>query len=79
MRVVLPAAVALAQTALERLGYEREQSEVIAAHLIDCELRGLEYAGLARILSIADRLRTTGFAPEPITVTRESPVIGSFA
>jgi len=74
MRVELAEARGLAERALGALGYGGEEAAVIADHLMDCELRGLEYSGLARILSVGDRLRATGFAPEPMAITRESPV-----
>jgi delta1-piperideine-2-carboxylate reductase len=43
-------------------------------HLMDCELRGLSYAGLARILSIADRFAHTPMTDAAMRITRESPV-----
>lgn len=65
-------ASALAITSLDRLGYTHDQAIIIAAHLIDSELRGFGIAGLARILSIADRLK--GNQPSTVTkVTRDAP------
>ena len=37
-------------------GLKQEQAAIIAEHIIDCELRGLGYGGLARVISIAERL-----------------------
>ncbi|MCE0764209.1 Ldh family oxidoreductase [Pseudonocardia kujensis] len=59
--------------ALLAAGYTAEEAAVIADHLLDCELRGLSYAGLARAVSIIERLRTTE-PPQPIRVERETPV-----
>lgn len=62
----------LANAALHKIGYDVKQSERIADHLIDSELRGFGIAGLARILSIADRL--AGSKPATATkITREAP------
>ncbi|KAK5173834.1 uncharacterized protein LTR77_002515 [Saxophila tyrrhenica] len=62
----------LANSALRKLGYDSQQAERISHHLIDSELRGFGIAGLARILSIADRL--AGKKPATATkITREAP------
>ncbi|GAB3158350.1 L-sulfolactate dehydrogenase [Amycolatopsis stemonae] len=59
--------------AMAAVGYTGEEAAVIADHLMDCELRGLSYAGLARAVSIIERIRATG-SPRPIRVVRETPV-----
>lgn len=65
-------AVALAIQSLQRLGYSEDQANIISDHLIDSELRGFGIAGLARILSIADRLK--GSKPATATeITRDAP------
>ena len=74
MQVSLERARQLAHDGLRALGYTAAECGTIAAHLIDCELRGLEYAGLARILSIADRLSANPSHGRPLRVTRESAV-----
>lgn len=56
MKVPLEEAQQLAVDALLRLGYTKDDTKIISDHLIDSELRGYGIAGLARILSIADRL-----------------------
>lgn len=73
VRISLAEAVTLAESALSSLGYTPEESATIADHLIDCELRGLEYSGLARIISIGERLGSVADDGR-ITVHRESPV-----
>ncbi|WP_431877398.1 Ldh family oxidoreductase [Amycolatopsis sacchari] len=71
MFVPVAEARAVAVEALRRLGLSSEEAAITADHLIDCELRGLGYSGLARILSIADR----GIgSPRPVSVVRESAV-----
>ena len=74
MRVSLERAQQLAHDSLRALGYTAQECRSIAGHLMDCELRGLEYAGLARILSIAERLSASPSAAGPMRVTRESAV-----
>src|SRR6201986_4213981 len=59
---------------MSALGYDAADSGLIADHLIDCELRGLSYGGLARAISIAERLSRTGDRRRPITIKHETPV-----
>lgn len=72
MKITLEKAETLASRALQRLGYSAEDTSIISHHLIDSELRGYGIAGLARILSIADRL-SGNVPPASMEVTRESP------
>lgn len=74
MRVTLDRAEQLAHDSLGALGYSAQECRTIANHLLDCELRGLEYAGLARILSIADRLAVRPSTGGMTKRTRESAV-----
>jgi delta1-piperideine-2-carboxylate reductase len=60
--------------ALRALGLDEAEAAVTIDHLVDCELRGLSYAGLARILSIADRFAVTPLTDEKMRITRETPV-----
>ena len=72
MKISLAKAQQLADDALRKLGYSAEDTPIIRDHLLDSELRGYGIAGLARILSIADRL--AGKSPaSSITTTSESP------
>jgi delta1-piperideine-2-carboxylate reductase len=64
----------LGTDALRGLGFDETEAAVTVDHLVDCELRGLSYAGLARILSIADRFSHTPRTDEEMRVTRETPV-----
>jgi delta1-piperideine-2-carboxylate reductase len=56
------------------LGHDGADAALIADHLIDCELRGLRYGGLARAISIAERIERTGDHRRPIRVLHETPV-----
>ncbi|OQV10527.1 hypothetical protein CLAIMM_14512 [Cladophialophora immunda] len=72
MKIKVSEAVALAEAALQKMGYKPHDATITARHLIDSELRGFGAAGLARVLSIRDRLREKGLKDE-ITKTLESP------
>jgi len=56
------------------LGHDAADSAFIADHLIDCELRGLAYGGLARAISIAERFARLGDCRRPIRILHETPV-----
>jgi LDH2 family malate/lactate/ureidoglycolate dehydrogenase len=56
------------------VGHDASDAGLIADHLIDCELRGLAYGGLARAISIAERCERTGDCRRPIAVLHETPV-----
>ena len=56
------------------LGHDAADAQLIADHLIDCELRGLHYGGLARAISIAERIERTGDCRRPIATLHETPV-----
>ncbi len=56
------------------LGHNASDAGLIAEHLIDCELRGLAYGGLARAISIAERFDRTGDCRRPIAMLHETPV-----
>jgi delta1-piperideine-2-carboxylate reductase len=60
------------------LGHDPLDAELIADHLIDCELRGLHYGGLARAISIAERFERQGDHRRPITILHETPVSARF-
>ena len=56
------------------LGHDARDASLIADHLIDCELRGLAYGGLARAISIAERMERTGDQRRAIAILHETPV-----
>lgn len=67
----------LVENAMVAVGHSAAEADIIADHLIDCELRGVSYGGLPRALSIVERIRDTRQPRRPITVLRESPVSAS--
>jgi delta1-piperideine-2-carboxylate reductase len=56
------------------LGHDASDAALIADHLIDCELRGQAYGGLARAISVAERFERHGDSRRPIRTLHESPV-----
>jgi len=74
MRMKVPEARALAEQVMGALGHAPEEAAIIADHLIDCELRGLAYGGLARAASITERFAREGDHRRPIRIERETPV-----
>jgi len=56
------------------LGHNAADAQIIADHLIDCELRGLRYGGLARAISIAERIGREGDRRRPINILHQTPV-----
>lgn len=57
---------------MTRVGHTADEADIITDHLIDCELRGLSYAGLPRALSIIERLRAASEPRRPIKVLSET-------
>jgi delta1-piperideine-2-carboxylate reductase len=74
MRVALDEAGALLESVMRRLGHDAAEAAVIADHLLDSEIRGFRQGGLARALSIAERLARPGRARSPMRVTHETAV-----
>ncbi|MGX9935602.1 Ldh family oxidoreductase [Advenella kashmirensis] len=66
-------AVHLGEAALRGIGYTEEESRIITHHLVDNSLCGYEFAGLPRILAIADspELQNPRY---PVKVIHETPV-----
>lgn len=63
---------ALAEATMIACDHTAADAATIADHLIDCELRGLSYGGLARCVSLVEQFRNPAFRREPMRVTRES-------
>ena len=59
---------------MRSLGHSAADAGLIADHLIDCELRGLHSGGLARAISIAERIERVGDRRRPICILHETPV-----
>jgi LDH2 family malate/lactate/ureidoglycolate dehydrogenase len=64
----------LATATMVATGYSAAEAEVIADHLLDCELRGLSFGGLARALSVVERIRATSTPVRAVRVIAETPV-----
>jgi len=73
VRLSVSEAQALGEKALRKLGFTPEEAAIVTTHLVDASTWGYEYAGLPRILVIAER-------PElkkprtPLSIIRETPV-----
>src|SRR6266852_797931 len=74
MQLTVSEAHRLVVRIMSALGHDAADSSLIAEHLIDCELRGLHYGGLARAVSIAERIARTGDRRRPISIRHETPV-----
>jgi len=74
MRLTIRDAHELATRVMAALGHNAADARFIADHLIDCELRGLRYGGLARAISIAERIGREGDRRRPINILHQTPV-----
>ncbi|TDR90021.1 Ldh family oxidoreductase [Enterovirga rhinocerotis] len=74
MKLTIEEARELAHRVMRRLGHDASEASIIAEHLIDCELRGIGYGGLARAVSIAERLGRTEDRRRPMAILQETPV-----
>ena len=74
MKLEIAEARALLEALMRDLDHTPDEAGVIADHLLDCELRGLGYAGIARALAIGDYIRSRGLQRGPVTLLRETPV-----
>jgi LDH2 family malate/lactate/ureidoglycolate dehydrogenase len=63
----------LALSALGRIGYTDDEARIISDHLIDAALRGYKFAGLPRILAVAEKMRVR---PErtQMSIVHETPM-----
>lgn len=62
----------LVEASMRGVGHTQTEAEVIADHLIDCELRDLSFGGLPRALSIVERINAATVPRRPMTVLREN-------
>jgi delta1-piperideine-2-carboxylate reductase len=74
MRIATGDARALLTAVMTKLGFEAGDVPPIVEHLLDCELRGIGYGGLARAVAIVERIEKTGQPRRPIAVEHETPV-----
>ena len=77
MDLNIAAARALAANAMRAVGHTQGDANIIADHLMDCELRGLPFGGVARALSVAERIRRTAEPPRPVTVVQDTAATAS--
>jgi LDH2 family malate/lactate/ureidoglycolate dehydrogenase len=74
MDITLQEARDLVQRVMISVGHSGDEAAIITDHLIDCELRGQAYGGLARALSVVERIRKRPEGRQPISIVRETPV-----
>lgn len=66
-------ALVLSEKALAAIGYSGEEARTIATHLIDAAMSGYEFAGLPRILVMAERPELKQ-PRRPVSIVKETPV-----
>jgi LDH2 family malate/lactate/ureidoglycolate dehydrogenase len=66
-------AQALGEAALQSIGYTSDEARKVTEHLVDASLWGYEFAGLPRIITIAERPETQ-HPRQPVTIVKETPV-----
>ncbi|RRQ25599.1 Ldh family oxidoreductase [Rhodococcus sp. Eu-32] len=74
MKLTIDEARNLAQHAMQSCGHSSDEATIIADHLLDCELRGLSFGGLARALSVIERRAKSPQSPQSIKVIKDTPV-----
>jgi LDH2 family malate/lactate/ureidoglycolate dehydrogenase len=74
MQLPIAEARSLVEAAMAKVGHSAEDSKIITDHLIDCELRGVQFGGLPRALSIIERIQGRPDRRKPLEVTHETPV-----
>lgn len=73
VRLTAKSAAELAEDGLRRIGFDQDEAQAIAAHLVEAELMGYAAFGLTRVLTIAEHPHTQN-ARKPIVITHETPV-----
>ena len=71
VRLGVGEARALGETALARIGYDKDDSRIVTDQLIDNSLCGYRFAGLPRILAIAREAKTRN-ARTPVAIVHET-------
>jgi len=74
MKLSIEDALSLVVEVMKKYDHTDEYAQIIGNHIVDCELRGLAYGGLARIVSIIERLERTGPPAKPVETIHETPV-----
>jgi delta1-piperideine-2-carboxylate reductase len=79
MHLSVAEARALVEAVMKSLGHDKDDAWIIADHIIDSELRGLNYGGLPRVVSIIERIGRTGKAAKPVETMHETLVSARLA
>lgn len=74
MRLSIDESRQLLESIMRRQGHTGTEAAAIADHLLDSELRGLRQGGLARAISICERLGRSKGPRQPVRVEHETPV-----
>lgn len=74
MKLSIEDALSLVVEVMKKYDHTDEYAQIIGKHIVDCELRGLAYGGLARIVSIIERLERTGPPTKLVETIHETPV-----
>ena len=74
MKLTVEEAHHLSERTLIAAGYTQEEADKITQHIMDTELRGLDYGGLARTLSVFERTTKHDYTRGPIKVVHETPL-----
>lgn len=74
MQLPIPEARALLEAVMQGAGHEAADAALIADHLLDCELRGLHQGGLARAISICERLDRRPVPKAAMRIEHETPL-----
>ncbi len=73
VRMTITEAQTLGEQVLRKLGFSPEEADTIATHLVDASAWGYEFAGLPRILVIAERPELQK-PRQPLQIVKETPV-----
>jgi LDH2 family malate/lactate/ureidoglycolate dehydrogenase len=73
VRLSVAEVVTLSERALTRVGYSGEDARIIVDQIVDNALCGYKFAGLPRLLAIANDEKT-GKARTPVKIVHETPV-----
>ena len=74
MKLTIEEARHLSERTLIAGGYTEDEANKVTQHIMDTELRGLDYGGLARTLSIFERSTKLGYTRGPIEIVHETPL-----
>ncbi len=72
MQISIEEARSLLERVMLRQGYTADEAVNIVDHLMDAELRGLRQGGLARAISISERLARTGLTRSTMRIEHET-------